>query len=68
MLDDILYKNLKKRADKEKATISGIIETALKKTALREKKAGLLELIDALPPSRLIVSGNLKKQYFESKA
>jgi hypothetical protein len=68
MLDDVLYKSLKKRAGKEKATISGIIETALKKTSLREKKSGLLELIDSLPPSRLTVSGDLKKQYFESKA
>jgi predicted CopG family antitoxin len=68
MLDDVLYKNLKKRAGKEKSSISGIIETALKKTALREKKSGLLELIDSLPPSRLVVSGDLKKQYFESKA
>lgn len=67
-LDDSLYKNLKKRAGKEKATISGIIETALKKTVLRKKESGLLELLDSLPPSRLTVSGDLKKLYFESKA
>lgn len=67
-LDDSLYKSLKKRAGKERVTISGIIETALKKTALRKKGSGLLELIDSLPPSRLTVSGDLKKLYFETKA
>jgi hypothetical protein len=67
-LDDMLYKNLKKRAAKEKATISGIIETALKKTAPQKKDPGLLVLIESLPPSRLSVSGDLKKLYFESKA
>jgi hypothetical protein len=67
MLDDTLYKSLKKRAGKEKATISGIIETALRKTTPRKKSAGLLELIDNLPSSRIAVSGDLKKQYFESK-
>lgn len=67
-LDDNLYKSLKKRAGKEKVTISGIIETALKKTSLRKKESSLLELINNLPPSRLALSGDLKKQYFESKA
>ena len=65
-LDDNLYKTLKKRAGKERVTISGIIETALKKTAPRNKDSGLLEMIDSLPTSRMAVSGDLKKQYFES--
>ena len=67
-LDNNLYKNLKKRAGKEKVTISGIIETALKKTDPGNKGSNLLDLIETLPSSRIPISGDLKKQYFENKA
>lgn len=67
-LDETLYKSLKKRAGKEKATISGIIEIALKKTELRKNDSDFLAMIDNLPLPRISVAGDLKKTYFENKS
>ena len=51
-LDETLYKSLKKRAGKEKATISGIIEIALKKTELRKNDSDFLAMILPLASPR----------------
>lgn len=67
-LDDSLYKDLKRKARRERVTISGIIETSLRKTGGGEKASALLSLLDSLPVPRINVAGDLKKLYYESKS